>query len=118
RYAAARNLLFERGFLIENLVTLEPGMSYFARWWSQLFGESEGKNQRCIFPTASIYSEDLHALGQYIQQGKRMVMETYLDARFYNPELVIQTDAVRDGFAYLDDKPFDALNTAAYQAAY
>ena len=118
RYAAARNVLFERGFLIENLVTLEPSMSYFARWWSQLFGESEGKNQRCIFPTASSYSEDLHAIGQYIQQGKRMIMETYLDARFYHPELVIQADAVNDGFAYLDDKPFDALNTAAYHAAY
>jgi len=116
-YAAARNLLFEKGFVIENLVTLEPDMVHFARWWSQLFGESEGKNQHCIFPTTSLYSEDLHAIGQYIQQGKRMVMETYLDARHPRPDFTIPTSAVVDGFDYLDRRPYDELNTAVYQAA-
>lgn len=118
QYATTRNLLYEKGFVIENLVTLEPGMFYFARWWSQLFGETEGKNQRCIFPTTSVYSEDLHAIGQYIQEGKRMVMETFLDARFLNPKLVIQPSQLQDGFDYLDLKPYDDLNTAVYHAAH
>jgi glucose-6-phosphate isomerase len=117
-YAAARNLLYEKGFVIENLVVLEPSMFYFARWWSQLYGESEGKNQRCIFPTSSVYSEDLHAIGQYIQEGKRMVMETFIDARFSRPELVIQPSSTRDGFDYLEYKTYDELNEAVFQAAF
>jgi glucose-6-phosphate isomerase len=116
-YAAARNLLYEKGFLIENLVVMEPSLFYFARWWTQLYGETEGKNQRCIFPTASTYSEDLHAIGQYIQEGKRMVMETFLAARFPHPEQSIQPSAAADGFEYLDHKAYDDLNTAVYQAA-
>lgn len=117
-YALGRNLLAERGFLIENLITFEPALRYFARWWSQLFGESEGKAGRGIFPTTSAYSEDLHAIGQYIQQGKRIVMETFLQARFPHPEIVIQPSQVPDGFAYLDHQPFDLLNSAVYAAAY
>lgn len=118
QYAVARNLLFQKGFVIENLVTFEPSLAYFSRWWSQLFAESEGKNQACIFPTASAFSEDLHALGQYIQQGRRMIMETYLDARFPHPEITIQADASKDGFGYLDGQPYDLLNSAVYQAAF
>jgi glucose-6-phosphate isomerase len=117
QYAAARNLLYEKGFVIENLVIMESGMFNFARWWSQLYGETEGKNQRCIFPTTSLYSEDLHAIGQYIQEGKRMVMETFLEARYTTPEFIIQPSQVEDGFAYLDHRPFDDMNTAVYQAA-
>lgn len=117
RYAAARNLLFEKGYVIENLAVLEPSLAYLARWWVQLFGESEGKNQSCIFPTYSSYSEDLHAIGQYIQEGRRMIMETYIDARFSNPGWQIQPDPVQDGFDYLDGKPYDLLNQAVYQAA-
>ncbi len=117
-YAMGRNLLAERGFLLENLVVFEPAMSYFARWWSQLFGESEGKEGRGIFPAASAYSEDLHAIGQYIQQGKRIVMETFLQANFTHPEIVIQPSQVPDGFAYLDQQPFDRLNSAVYAAAF
>lgn len=118
QYGVARNLLAERGFFIENLAFFEPSLVYFARWWSQLFGESEGKKERGIFPTISSYSEDLHAIGQYIQEGKRIVMETFLQAGFPHPELVIQPDVVQDGFDYLDHKPFDQLNSAVYQAAY
>lgn len=118
QYATARNLLFNQGFVIENLVTLEPSLSYFGRWWLQLFAESEGKNQRCVFPIASAYSEDLHASGQYIQEGRRMIMETFIEARFSNPDLVIQPSQVDDGFRYLDHRPYDDLNAAVYQAAY
>lgn len=118
QYAVARNLLAERGFLIEDLIVFEPSLLYFARWWTQLFAEGEGKNSKAIFPVSSHYSEDLHALGQYIQEGRRMVMETFLDARFSHPELVIQPSQVRDGFNYLDHKPFDELNSAVYEAAF
>lgn len=118
QYAAARNLLAEQGFAIENLATFEPSLNYFARWWSQLFAESEGKDGRGIFPITSSYSEDLHASGQYIQQGKRMLFETFVDARFSHPELVIAPSRVVDGFAYLDGERFEELNAAVYQAAY
>lgn len=118
QYAVARNLLAARGFAIENLVTFEPSLSYFAHWWSQLFGESEGKNQSCILPVTSAYSEDLHAIGQYIQEGRRIVMETFLDARFPHPEIIIPPSSMVDGFTYLDYKPFDDLNSAVYTAAY
>jgi len=118
QYAVCRNLLFKKGFVIENLVTLEPSMAFFARWWSQLFGESEGKGQQSIFPTFSSYSEDLHAIGQYIQDGTRMVMETFLDARFENPEIRIEPSLVKDGFDYLNFKDFDSLNRAVYEAAF
>lgn len=117
QYAVARNLLAERGFLIEDLIAFEPSLFYFGRWWTQLFGEGEGKNTKAIFPITNTYSEDLHALGQYIQEGRRMVMETFLDARFSHPELVIQPDPVQDGFNYLNHKPFDNLNSAVYEAA-
>ena len=118
QYAIGRNLLYEKGFVIENMVTFEPSMHYFARWWAQLFGESEGKNQRCIFPSISDYSEDLHAIGQYIQDGKRMVIETFLDAHYFHPDLRVKRSNVEDGFDYLNGKSFDSLNAAVYQAAY
>lgn len=118
QYAVARNALCAQGFPIENLVSFEPSLSYFGRWWSQLFAESEGKRGRGIFPIASSYSEDLHASGQYIQQGKRMIFETFLDARFAHPELAIPLSRVVDGFGYLDGERYDALNAAVYQAAY
>ena len=95
------------GFAIENLVSFEPALSYFGRWWSQLFAESEGKDGLGIFPIASNYSEDLHASGQYIQQGRRMIFETFLDARFAHPELAIPLSRVVDGFDYLDGERYD-----------
>lgn len=118
QYAVCRNLLFQKGFVIENMVTFEPSLAYFTRWWTQLFSESEGKNQNCIFPTASNFSEDLHAVGQYIQDGKRMVMETFINAHFSNPEINVEASIINDGFAYLDHKVFDVLNDAVYEAAY
>ncbi len=118
QYAVARNLLAEKGFLIEDFITFEPSLSFFNRWWVQLFGESEGKNGKAIFPTGNNYSEDLHAIGQYIQEGPRMVMETFLDAHFPHPEIVVQPTLVQDGFNYLNYKPFDTLNSAVYDAAY
>ncbi len=78
QYAVARNILYRKGKLIEIMVNYEPGLHYFAEWWKQLFGESEGKNQRGIFPAACDFSTDLHSMGQYIQEGRRDLFETVL----------------------------------------
>jgi glucose-6-phosphate isomerase len=118
RYAARRNLLFSEGFTVESLVFFEPDLLPFARWWTQLFAETEGKNGDAVFPTYFSYSEDLHAVGQYVQQGRRCIQETFLDFMHENPGFLIGPSAlVRDGFGYLDGKPFDALNRAVYEAA-
>ena len=77
-YAILRNALYQRGYNIEVLVSFEPQYAYFAKWWIQLFGESEGKNHGGIFPAAAIYSEDLHSMGQYVQDGRRNLMETFI----------------------------------------
>ena len=118
RYAVNRNLLFSRGFNVESLVFFEPDLLPFARWWTQLFAETEGKNQEAVFPTYFSYSEDLHAVGQYVQQGKRCIQETFLNFVHVHPDFLIgPSAAVKDGFGYLDGKAFDELNRAVYAAA-
>jgi glucose-6-phosphate isomerase len=118
RYAVNRNLLFSKGFGVESLVVFEPDLIPLARWWTQLFAETEGKTPDAVFPTYFSYSEDLHAVGQYVQQGRRCIFETYLGAFHKRPECVIAPSAgVADGFSYLDGKPFDELNQAVYRAA-
>ncbi|MFA5852056.1 MAG: hypothetical protein WC820_05115 [Spirochaetales bacterium] len=117
-YAVNRNILFSKGFTIESLILFEPDLTPFARWWTQLFAETEGKNQRAIFPTSFLFSEDLHAVGQYVQQGKRCIAETYLRLFHEDGDFVIgASNGVLDGFDYLDGKPFGELNRAVYQAA-
>ena len=76
QYAVARNLLLRKGKNVEMVVNFEPALHYFAEWWKQLFGESEGKDNKGIFPAAADFSTDLHSMGQYIQQGMRMLFET------------------------------------------
>ncbi len=117
-YAVYRNLLFSKGFGVESLVVFEPDLAPLARWWIQLFAESEGKSPRAVFPTFFSYSEDLHAVGQYVQQGRRCITETYLGLFHKNPGFTIHgSEQVRDGFDYLDGRPFDDLNRAVYAAA-
>ncbi|MCX7028248.1 MAG: glucose-6-phosphate isomerase [Spirochaetes bacterium] len=117
-YAVDRNILFSKGFAVESLVIFEPDLVPLARWWVQLFAETEGKTQNAIFPTYFSYSEDLHAVGQYVQQGTRCVAETFLKLFHENPDFVIEkSEPVGDGFDYLDGKPFDELNLAVYAAA-
>lgn len=118
RYVAARHLLFGEGFPIESLVLFEPDLVPFAKWWTQLFAETEGKNDKALFPTWFSYSEDLHAVGQLVQQGGRRIIETYLDLFNATQDLVIgASDMVRDGFDYLTGKRFDDLGRAVYGAA-
>ena len=79
KYAVLRNLLYEKDKSIEMLVSYEPKMHYFIEWWKQLFGESEGKDGKGLFPVGAEFTTDLHSLGQYIQDGRRILFETVLD---------------------------------------
>ena len=90
KYAAMRNVLYNKGKEIEILVNYEPGLHYFNEWWKQLFGESEGKDQKGIFPAAVDFSTDLHSMGQYIQEGRRTIFETVLNVEKAKREVVIE----------------------------
>lgn len=117
RYATARNLLYESGYDIEMLVSFEPQYTYLTKWWVQLFGESEGKEQKGIFPAAAVYSEDLHSIGQYMQDGRRNLMETFLSVKNPRAAVVIEEDhEFGDQFDYLDGMDFDTINKIAEAA--
>lgn len=117
RYAAWRNGLYAEGKNIEMLASFEPRFERMARWWRQLFGESEGKDGKGIFPAYSIYSEDLHSIGQYVQEGERRLMETFISVRDDGAVLPVPADAAaRDGFDYLDGRDFTFINCAAEEA--
>jgi len=114
RYAAARNILLKNGKNIEILVNYEPRCHYIAEWWKQLYGESEGKEGKGIFPAAADFSCDLHSMGQYIQDGQRQLFETVLEIG--NPELDIILAAEPgdpDGLNYLAGKSMDYVNKKA-----
>jgi glucose-6-phosphate isomerase len=116
-YAALRNLLLGKGYSIEILASFEPRLYYLAKWWVQLFGESEGKKGTGVFPTMCMYSEDLHSMGQYVQEGKRNLFETFLHLKNQAASVPIPAEPDNcDYFAYLDGKDLADLNEAAYQA--
>jgi glucose-6-phosphate isomerase len=115
RYAAIRYLLQQKGFMAENMAFFEPRLEKLGRWWLQLHGETEGKNSNAILPFLTCYSEDLHAIGQYIQEGRRFLFETFLDF-FYKTDLAIPDMDLDDGFSYLDGRSGDCLNPAVSAA--
>lgn len=118
-YAAVRNLLYRKGFDIEMLAVFEPQYAYFTKWWVQMFGETEGKDGKGIFPVGAVYSEDLHAIGQYMQEGRRSLLETFLSVKDPGASLIVDADEeVDDGFAYLDRMDFDQINKAAEEATW
>lgn len=118
-YAAWRNHYHQIGFDVEMLCTFEPRLERLACWWRQLFGESEGKNGKGIFPVYSVYSEDLHSIGQYIQQGKKNVMETFLCVKDVGASATVPEDtASHDGFDYLEGQDFASVNHAAQVATW
>src|SRR5690606_39219083 len=88
-YAALRNILYTKGKKIEILSTYEPRWKYFQEWWKQLFGESEGKDGKGIFPALATYTTDLHSVGQYIQEGERHLFQTVLFAEEINNDVTI-----------------------------
>lgn len=113
RYGVTRTLLQKKGFLVEGLAVFEPRLENLAKWWLQLHGESEGKCEQSILPIILNYSEDLHAIGQYIQQGRRFISETFLKFLIKTDKNFPQSDIV-DGLEYLDGKKYDSVNQAVY----
>jgi len=117
QYAAARTLLYNHGFKIEMLAAFEPQLRLFGRWWRQLFGESEGKQRKGIFPSTVIYSEDLHSMGQYLQDGERHLFETFLQVTDPLASIVVTPDpGFTDNFDYLNGLDFAEINRKAEQA--
>ncbi|MDO5725919.1 MAG: glucose-6-phosphate isomerase [Tissierellia bacterium] len=114
-YVAYRNSNFKAGKDIEILSSFDPRFEYFNKWWVQLFGESEGTNDTGIYPDSMLFSEDLHSMGQYIQAGKQIFMETFLRIRNY-PDIEIFESNIDDDFDYLNGKNFAQINRAMEEA--
>lgn len=114
RYAACRNILMRKGKAIEVLANYEPSVHYICEWWKQLYGESEGKNQRGLFPASLDLTTDLHSMGQYMQDGARIIIETVLNVENSSREVEIPYESEDlDGLNYLAGKPLDTVNKAA-----
>ncbi|MBQ1602705.1 MAG: hypothetical protein II079_02435, partial [Oscillospiraceae bacterium] len=114
-YAAMRNLLYtELGKKVEVMVTYNPKLQYLGEWWKQLYGESEGKDNRGIFPASVDFTADLHSMGQYIQQGERTLMETVVRFGPSENQMVVPFDEANgDGLNFLAGKPMSFLNDQA-----
>lgn len=116
KYAAVRNMLYENGKDIEVLVNYEPKLQYIAEWWKQLFGESEGKDGKAIFPASVNNSTDLHSLGQIIQEGKRNLFETVIEVENPKKDLEIKENADNlDGLNFLAGKTMNYVNKQAME---
>lgn len=116
QYAAVRNALYNKGKTIEMLVNYEPSLMYFSEWWKQLFGESEGKDQKGIYPSSANFSTDLHSMGQYVQEGRRDLFETIIKVEKPRHEMTIEAaDSDLDGLNYLAGKSVDFVNNKAFQ---
>ena len=116
QYAAVRNVLYNKGKTIEMLVNYEPALQYFSEWWKQLFGESEGKDQKGIYPSSANFSTDLHSLGQYVQEGRRDLFETVIKIEKPRHELTIEkTENDLDGLNYLAGQTIDFVNNKAFE---
>ena len=114
QYAAIRNILNRKGKNIELMVNYEPCLTFFSEWWKQLYGESEGKDNRGIFPASVSFSTDLHSMGQYIQEGMRMLFETALLVENPRKNMCIkETEDNLDGLNFLKDKSIDFVNKMA-----
>ena len=114
QYAAIRNILYRKGYITEILANYEPSLQYFSEWWKQLAGESEGKDQKGIYPTSANFSTDLHSLGQFIQEGTRILFETVI--RVDKPRknvLIPELAEDLDGLGYLQGKDVDFVNKKA-----
>ena len=116
QYAAVRNVLYNKGKTVEMLINYEPALQYFAEWWKQLFGESEGKDQKGIYPSSANFSTDLHSLGQYVQEGRRILFETVIKIDKPKHELTInEIEKDLDGLNYLAGKSIDFVNNKAFE---
>ena len=113
-YATTRNALYRSGKKIEILVNFNPRLHYFGEWWKQLYGESEGKEEKGLFPASVDFTADLHSMGQYIQQGERMLMETVVRFAPAEHQMIVPFDEANgDGLNFLAGKTMDFINRQA-----
>lgn len=116
-YAIARSILYNQGIAIELLANFEPRLHYVAEWWKQLYGESEGKENMALFPASVDFTTDLHSMGQYIQQGRRILAETFLIVDGGEPSMTVpRWDDDSDELNYLAGKEVSYVNQNAYEA--
>ena len=114
KYAALRNILYRKGKNTEILVSYEPAFTMMAEWYKQLFGESEGKDNKGLFPASVVFSTDLHSMGQFIQDGSRLMFETVLSVEDPGAEIILEKEDVDlDGLNYLAGKSVDFINKSA-----
>ncbi len=119
QYAALRHLFYNKGKIIELMVSYEPALHYFSEWWKQLFGESEGKDEKGLYPAAVDFTTDLHSLGQYIQEGRRLFFETVLQVKNSKCELILpQEEMDLDGLNYLAGQSMNYLNEQALRGTF
>ena len=116
RYACLRKWMLEQGLSLEMLAFFEPRLDYFAKWWIQLFAESEGKDGTGLYPVVSSNSEDLHSIGQFIQQGSPILFETFVTVRARDASVVLPATDKKDYFDYLTGRDFWDINDTARQA--
>jgi len=115
-YVALRNILYRQGFALELMVNNEPKLNYFAEWWKQLFAESEGKDGKGLFVSSASFTTDLHSLGQYIQEGKKVLFETIIDIKKPKKDVIIEKDDLNlDQLNYLENKSVDYVNKQALE---
>lgn len=115
KYAAYRNILYKKGKSIEILASYEPSFKYFIEWFKQLFGESEGKDSKGIFPAGVNYTTDLHSMGQFVQDGSRNLFETVIKIKLNKSMIKLpKTENNEDGLNYLADKTIDYINEQAF----
>ena len=113
-YAAVRNILLRKGKMVEIVANYEPCLHYVSEWWKQLYGESEGKDQKGIFPASVDLTTDLHSMGQFIQDGARIMFETVMEVESSPAEIILEEEEVdTDGMNYLAGKSVDFVNKSA-----
>lgn len=116
KYAAIRNILYRKGHLVELLANYDPRVHYISEWWKQLYGESEGKDKKGIFPASVDLTTDLHSMGQYIQDGQRNLMETIINIENTDEDLVIKEEKEDlDGLNYLAGENLSYINSKAFE---
>ena len=116
KYAVARNILYKQEKTIEIFANYEPKLHYFSEWWKQLYGESEGKEKKGIFPAGADFTTDLHSMGQYIQDGKRNLFETVINVLESKTDIKIKSDEDNiDGLNFLSGKTMDYVNKKAME---
>lgn len=116
KYAAIRNILYRKGKSVEMLVSYDPSFVMMSEWYKQLFGESEGKDNKGIFPSAAVFSTDLHSMGQFIQDGSRLLFETVVDIKNPKKDLFLEPDAENlDGLNFLTNQNMSVVNRKAFE---